>query len=42
MFLSIGEKGIYLDLGLASPASEYHSKAAQALEAVIREVYMTV
>lgn len=42
VFLSIGEKGIYLDLGLASPASEYHSKAAQALEAVIREVYMTV
>ena len=37
--LRIGKKGMFLDLALAAPAGEYHSKAAQALESVIREVY---
>ena len=37
--LSIGKAGVFLDLCLATPAGEYHSRAAQALEEVIREVY---
>lgn len=37
--LRIGKEGVFLDLALAAPAGEYHSKAAQALESVIREVY---
>lgn len=39
VFLSIGEAGVSLDLGLAYPPGARRSKAAQALEAVIREVY---
>lgn len=39
VFLSIGERGVSLDLGIAYPPLDYRSKAAEALEAVIREVY---
>ena len=35
----IGEKGVFLDLGVARPSREFHSKATEALEAVVREVY---
>lgn len=42
VFLSVGEQGVFLNLGLASPVGEYHSKAAKALEEVIREIYLTV
>ena len=35
----IGKAGIYLNLGVALPTREYHSQAARAMEAVVREVY---
>ena len=35
----IEEKGVFLDLGVARPSREFHSKATEALEAVVREVY---
>lgn len=38
-YLRIGEKGVFLDLGIAYPADEYQSKGAKELEKVIREVY---
>lgn len=38
-FLSVGEEGVYFDIGLARPSNEYHSGAAKALEEVIRSVY---
>lgn len=37
--LRIGKQGVFLDLGVAFPSREYHSKASEAMEAVIREVY---
>lgn len=41
-FLSIGQEGVFLDLCLVSPSGEYLSKAAQALEEVIREVFSSI
>lgn len=38
-YLRIGRRGIFLELGLAYPSSEYHVKAAEELEKVIREIY---
>ncbi len=38
VYLSIGEKGVYLELALAYPHSTYQSKAAKAMGAVIQEV----
>ena len=38
VYLSIGEKEIYLNLALAHPYSTYQSKAARALGKVIQEV----
>lgn len=38
-YLRIGRKGRYLELGLAYPSNEYHSKAAEELEKVIRELF---
>ena len=35
----IGKAGVHLDLGVALPTREYHSQAARAMEAVVREVY---
>ncbi len=35
----IGEKGIYLNLGVALPSREYHSLAAKALLEIVCEVY---
>lgn len=35
----IEEEGVFLDLGVARPTREFHSKATEALEAVVREVY---
>ena len=35
----IGKAGVFLDLGVALPTREYHSQAARAMEAVVREVY---
>lgn len=35
----IGETGVFIDLGVALPSQEYHSRAAKAMEDVIREVY---
>lgn len=40
-YLRIGRKGVYLELGLAYPSNEYHSKAAEELEKTIREIYRT-
>lgn len=37
--LRIGREGAFLDLGLAYPLGEYQSKAVNALEQVIREIY---
>lgn len=37
--LRIGKDGAFLHLGLACPPGEYHSKGAQALEQIIREIY---
>lgn len=39
-YLRIGEKGEFLDLGIAYPSDEYQSKGAKELEAVIREIYL--
>lgn len=38
-YLRMGEKGVFIDLGLAYPSGEYRSKAVCALEGVIREVF---
>ena len=35
----IGEKGVFLELGVALPTREYHSTASRELARVIREVY---
>ena len=35
----IGRTGLFLNLGVALPTREYHSQAARAMEAVVREVY---
>ncbi len=35
----IGEKGVFLNLGVALPSREYHSTAAKALREIICEVY---
>ena len=40
VFLSVGEEGFFMELGLAYPSEEYHSKAVRALEEVIREIYL--
>lgn len=40
VFFSIGEEGYFMELGLAYPSEEYHSKAVRALEEVIREIYL--
>lgn len=40
VFLSVGEQGVFMELGLAYPSEEYHSKAVRALEEVIREIYL--
>lgn len=37
--LSIGEEGLFVNLGIAYPTKEYHSRAARRMEEVIREVY---
>lgn len=39
-YLRIGEKGVFLDLGIAYPSDEYRSKGAKELETVIREIYL--
>lgn len=38
-YLRIGRRGVFLELGLAYPSNEYHVKAAEELEKVIREIY---
>lgn len=38
-YLRIGRRGIFVELGLAYPSSEYHMKAAEELEKTIREIY---
>lgn len=38
-YLRIGRTGEFLDLGMAYPSNEYHSKAAKELEQIIREIY---
>ena len=38
-YMRIGEKGVYADLGIAYPSEEYHSRGAEKLEEIIREVY---
>ena len=35
----IGEKGVFLNLGVALPSREYHSLAAKALREIVCEVY---
>ena len=35
----IGEKGVFLDLGVALPSREYYSNAAKALEDIVKAVY---
>jgi DNA-binding transcriptional LysR family regulator len=37
--LRIGSDGVFLDLGIGFPSREYHSRSAEALEAVIMDVY---
>lgn len=39
ILLHIGRDGVFLDLGIALPSKEYHSKAAKVLEEIILEVY---
>lgn len=41
VFLSVGEAGVFLDLGLARSPCAYYSRAAAALEGVVREIYQT-
>ena len=36
-YLSIGEKGVFLELAIAHPYSTYQSRAARALAQVVRE-----
>ena len=38
-YMRIGKEGVYAQLGIAYPSDEYHSRAAQKLEEVVREVY---
>jgi len=38
-YLRIGRKGVFMELGLAYPSNEYHVKAAEELEKIIREIY---
>ena len=38
-YLSVGRKGLFLDLSLAYPAGEYRSKAAMALAKMFHEIY---
>ena len=38
-YLRIGKEGAFLDLGIAYPSSEYHSKGAKELEKVVRKAY---
>ncbi len=40
--LSIGEEGVFLNLGVAFPSKEYHSEASRRMEDVIREVYREI
>jgi TRAP-type mannitol/chloroaromatic compound transport system permease small subunit len=35
----LGEKGVFLDLGVALPSREYYSNAAKALEDIVKAVY---
>ena len=35
----IGEKGVFLNLGVALPSREYHSLAAKALREIVCEVH---
>ena len=35
----IGKEGVFLELGVAMPSREYHSRTAFAMEDVIREVF---
>ena len=37
--IRVGKDGIFLDLGVAFPQAEYHSKASKYMEEVIREIY---
>ena len=38
-YLSVGRKGLFLDLSLAYPAGEYRSKATMALVKMFHEIY---
>ena len=38
-YLSVGRKGLFLDLSLAYPAGEYRSKATMALAKMFHEIY---
>lgn len=38
-YLRIGREGVFIELGLAYPSNEYHSRAAEELEATIRELF---
>lgn len=38
-YLRIGREGAFLDLGIAFPSGEYHSKGAREMEKVVRQVY---
>lgn len=38
VYLSLGEKGVYLELALAHPYTTYQSKAAKAMAGVIQEI----
>lgn len=40
-YLRIGKKGVFIELGLAYPSSEYHAKAAEELQRTVREIYRT-
>lgn len=40
-YLRIGKSGVFLELGLASPAAEYRSKASKELEKLFYETYGT-
>ena len=40
--LSIGEEGVFLDLGIAYPTNEYHPQSVLRMEDVIREVYQSL
>lgn len=38
--LRIGKEGVFVELGVAFPSREYHSKASEMLELVVRDVYI--